>query len=74
MYPISTPKEKIKSLFSSVMHRADKLSREPEFYNTLWNTCTTSILEHVNNLREEKISWSKKILLPSRSDDIAYKI
>ncbi len=60
MYPINTPKEKMQSLFFSVMHRADKLSKEPEFYNTLWNTCTTSILTHVNALRDEKISWSKK--------------
>ncbi|MDD2916586.1 MAG: DUF4105 domain-containing protein [Candidatus Gracilibacteria bacterium] len=74
MYPIKTPKEKMQGLFSSAMHRADQLTKEPEFYNTLWNTCTTSILRHVNALRTDKISWEKKILLPSHSDDIAYEL
>lgn len=74
MYPIKASKEKIQALFLSVMHRAVKLSKEPEYYNTLWNTCATNILWHVNNLREEKIPWNKKILLPSRSDSIAYEL
>lgn len=56
MYPIKTDKEKIQLLFRSMLIRADKLSREPEFYNTVWNNCTTSILSHVNALRKEKIN------------------
>lgn len=76
MYPIKTDKENIKKLFVSAMQRADKLSKVPEFYNTLTNTCTTSILDHVNIIRKEnnkeKISWSKKVFLPSHSDQIAY--
>jgi hypothetical protein len=57
------------------LNRADKLTKEPEFYNTLWNTCTTSILKHVNSLKKEKISWIDfKILLPSNSDKIAYDL
>jgi hypothetical protein len=74
MYPIKTPKEKMQGLFSSTMHRADQLTKEPEFYNTLWNTCATSILRHVNAMRTEKVSWNQKILLPSHSDDIAYEL
>ncbi len=72
MYPIDTPKEKIQGLFLSMMHRADKLTREGEFYNTLWNTCTTNILMHVNRLREVPIRWNANILLPSHSDEMVY--
>lgn len=72
MYPINTPKEKISALFRTMLIRADKLSREPEFYNTLWNNCTTSILLHANAFREEKIPWTIKTLLPSHSDSIVY--
>jgi hypothetical protein len=72
MYPIKTEKEKIQALFRSMALRADKLSQEPEFYNTLWNNCTTSILMHANALRENKIPWSIKTLLPSRSDEVLY--
>ena len=55
MYPIKTEKENIKLLFRSMLIRADKLSREPEFYNTLWNNCTTNILIHANALRNDKL-------------------
>lgn len=75
LYPMDVSKQQITDLFSSVLHRADKLTKEPEFYNTFWNTCTTSILKHVNSLRDNKISWfDMKILLPSNSDKIAYDL
>lgn len=74
MYPIKTSKDKMQWLFLSAMHRADKLTKEPEFYNTIWNTCTTSILRHVNALRTDKVGWDKRILLPSHSDEIAYDL
>jgi Domain of unknown function (DUF4105) len=73
MYPINTPKEKIQQLFRSMMIRADKLTREPEFYNTLWNNCTTTILQHANALRKEKIDGGKYTLLPAHSDQIVYE-
>ena len=75
MYPMNATKKQIQDLFSSVIHRADKLTKEPEFYNTFWNTCTTSILRHVNSLRTDKIdSLDMKVFLPSNSDRIAYKL
>lgn len=72
MYPIKTEKENIRILFKSMLIRADKLSREPEFYNTLWNNCTTSILAHANALRKDKLSGWQYTILPSHSDDIIY--
>lgn len=75
MYPVTATKEQMQMLFTSVMHRADKLTKEPEFYNTIWNTCTTSILKHVNSLRNNKISpRDMKVLLPSNSDKIWYDL
>lgn len=75
LYPMNATKDQIQQLFSSVLHRADKLSKEPEFYNTFWNTCTTSILKHVNTLRDNKISsFDMRILLPSNSDKIAFDL
>jgi len=74
MYPIKTNIDKIKSLFISFSERSQKLSKKPEFYNTLTNNCATSILYHANLFREEKISWSKEALLPSHSDKIIYDL
>lgn len=72
MYPVKTPKENIQALFRSMLVRTDKLNKEPEFYNTIWNNCTTSILMHANALRDNKIPWTIYTLLPSHSDEIAY--
>lgn len=72
MYPIKVEKEKIQSLFRTMLIRSEKLRQEPEFYNTLWNNCTTSILMHANALRTEKLSWGMYTLLPSHSDELVY--
>lgn len=72
MYPINTPKEKVQALFRSMLIRADKLSREPEFYNTLWNNCTTSVLMHANALRTKKLEGGTHTLLPAHSDEVLY--
>ncbi len=72
MYPINTSKEKIQALFRSMLIRADKLAKEPEFYNTLWNNCTTSILNHANALRENKLVGGKHTILPAHSDELIY--
>ena len=72
MYPIKVEKENMKLLFRSMLVRADKLAREPEFYNTLWNNCTTSILAHLNTLRKDKLDGWKYTLLSSHSDQAIY--
>lgn len=73
LYKINTTKEKIQKLFLSMIERTNKLYNKPEFYNTLTSTCTTNILDHVNLLREEKISYSDKILFPGYSDKILFE-
>ena len=72
-YPIRTEKEKIQSVFHSLLIRADKLAREPEFYNTIWNNCATSLLAHTNAFRQEKLQMGIKTLLPAHSDEIVYQ-
>lgn len=72
LYPIKATPEQIRAIFLSATRRADKLSREPEFYNTLWNNCATSVRAHANAIREEKIPWSIELLLPSHADRIAF--
>ena len=74
MFPMKATKQQMQKLFLSALKRADKLSKSPEFYNTIYKTCTTSILQHVNELRDDKISaFDLKVFLPSNSDRIAYE-
>jgi len=74
LYPIRATKSQMRDMFTSVMHRADKLGKEPEFYNTIWNNCITNIRSHANSLREEKIPVSIELLLPSHSDQVLYDL
>ncbi len=74
MYPIRLEQDKLQLLFRSMLLRADKLSREPEFYNTFWNNCTTTILQHANALRKEKIAFNLYAFLPAHSDKLVYEL
>ena len=75
VYPISAPKEKMKSLFVDMLERANYLRDNPEFYNTITNTCTTNIVAHVNKITPKRIPFfNLRILLPANSDKLAYKL
>ena len=54
--------------------RANKLSQEPEFYNTLTNTCTTNIVSHINEIVPGRVPFSFKVLMPAYSDELAYNL
>lgn len=72
LYPIKTSEEKIQSLFVDMLNRTNKLKNQPEFYNTLTNTCTTNIVSHMNKLTDNKVfPFSLDVLLPANADVIA---
>jgi hypothetical protein len=74
VYPIKADKAKAQQLFLDMAGRINKLANKPEFYNTLTNTCTTNIVDHVNKISPKRIPFSKSILLPASSDQHAYDI
>jgi hypothetical protein len=74
LYPIKTEKERIQKLFLGMLERAQKLQREPEYYNTLTSTCTTNIVSHINDLVPGRIPWDTRVLLPAHSDTLAYEL
>ena len=74
LYPAKTSKENMKKLFVSMLLRANKLATEPEFYNTLTNTCTTNLVSHVNEIVPRRIPVSYKVLMPAYSDELAQEI
>jgi hypothetical protein len=74
VYPIKTTKDKARQTFVDMIERTNKLKNEPEFYNTLTNTCTTNIVDHVNKIVPKRVPLSLKILFPAKSDELAYKL
>ena len=74
LYKVKATPENMRELFVSMLERAYKVSQHPEFYNTLTNTCTTNIVEHINVIAPGRIPFSYKTLLPAYSDQLAYDL
>jgi len=74
LYPMRTTPERMRALFLAMVTRANKLAKEPEFYNTLTNTCTTNLVRHVNELVPGRIPLHPAVFLPGYSDRLAYKL
>ena len=74
LYPVRAPRERIEQMFVGMLRRANQLRQKPEFYNTLTNTCTTNIVDHVNELVPGRVPFSYKVLLPGYSDELAYDL
>jgi hypothetical protein len=50
----------------------NQLAKEPEFYDTLLNNCTTNIVQHINRIKPDRIVADVRVLLPGYSDGLAY--
>ena len=56
-----------------MLGEASRLARQPVFYGSLRNNCTTRILDHVNGIAPDRIRYSWRILLPGFSDALAHE-
>ncbi|NQU26560.1 MAG: DUF4105 domain-containing protein [Candidatus Nealsonbacteria bacterium] len=74
MYPIKAAKTQVRKLFVAVLERANQLARQPEFYNTLTNTCTTNIVWHFEDLTGKNLPVDLRVLLPGYSDALAFEL
>ena len=74
LYPMKGSIEKKRALFLDMLARAQKLQTEPEFYNTLSNTCTTNLVAHLNKISPNKVPFSLKVLMPAYSGELAYDL
>jgi hypothetical protein len=74
LYPVETTREKMRKMLVAMLERSNKLAKEPEFYNTAINTCTTNLVRHVNDITEDRVPFSIATLLPANSDRLAYDL
>lgn len=74
LYPTNASPKEVRALFDDVMARVNKLTDEPEFYNTITNNCTTNLVDHVNHLRPGLVPYDYRVLLPGYSDRLAYDV
>ncbi|MAE36248.1 MAG: hypothetical protein CL968_00670 [Euryarchaeota archaeon] len=60
-------------MLESYLGRTNKLSVEPEWYNTITNTCTTNIVGHVNQVYPGRVPRAISILLPGLSPKLLHR-
>jgi hypothetical protein len=70
-HTVATP-ETARRLLVDVLTRVNQIAREPEFYDTLTNNCTTNIVRHINRIKPNRIVADLRVLLPGYSDSLAY--
>ena len=54
-------------MLESYLRRTNKLAKDPEWYNTITNTCTTNIVNHVNEVYPGRVPWAIAIMMPGLS-------
>jgi Domain of unknown function (DUF4105) len=74
LYPVRATPEQRRALFLSMLNRANTIAANPEFYNTVTNNCTSSIVKHIEEIVPGSIPFSFKTFLPAFSDDLAYDL
>lgn len=74
VYRAQVQPREVRAMFVDMLKRANKLSKEPEFYDTLTNNCTTNIVDHINKLRPNFIAYTYQVILPGHSDRLAYDL
>jgi uncharacterized protein DUF4105 len=73
LYPARATPRQARALFVAMLRRAQQIEREPVFYNTLTNNCTTNILDPLNQLLDNDIPLSVGVVLPGYSDKLAFQ-
>lgn len=71
VYPVKTTRERMRTMFVQMLQRANALHAEPEFYNTVTNSCAVNLARHVNAITPGRIPPHFALLLPAHSDRLA---
>lgn len=74
VYPARASKVAVQELFLSMVTRMNAVGKDPEFYNTITNTCMTNIVAHINEIAPQRVPIAPEILLPAESDRLAYEL
>lgn len=73
LYQSTASPDQARSLLVDMLSRANQLAREPDFYGTIRQNCTTSLVRHINKVLEDDIPFSGRLLFNGYSDKLAYE-
>jgi Domain of unknown function (DUF4105) len=70
LFPVDVPVHGIRDLLVSLLNEADRLGREPDWYNTLTDNCTSRLRDHVNDVKPGFIPPTWRVVLPGYTDEL----
>jgi len=73
LFPMFMSPENRRALLLDMLKRADELAREPAYYGTIANNCTTTLIRHLNKVDEGRVRFSWKLLMNGFIPELAYE-
>jgi hypothetical protein len=70
LFPIRAERQAIRTLFTEMLARAERLRVAPEFYNTLTDNCTNVLLRHVETAAPGRVHAGIAGILPGYGDTV----
>ena len=74
LYEINVGKKAATDVFLGMLGNVNEIYRNPRFYNTLTDNCTTNLLKYSRGLSWFDRMFNYRILLPGYSDELAYEL
>ena len=73
LYPVKAEADFIISLFQDLAQSANALHQNPQFYRTLRDNCTTTLVEHIDRHYEQKIGMRMETIFPAKAGELLYE-
>jgi hypothetical protein len=74
LYSTTATPEAARGLLLDVLQRVNEIARQPEFYDTITNNCTTNIVRHINRIRPNRLMTADpRLLLSGYADELAFE-
>jgi len=74
LYPIKADTEFMISLFRDLARSANELHSKPQFYRTLRDNCTTTLVRHIDRHYQQKIGIRMETIFPAKAGELLYEL
>lgn len=74
LYRSTATPAQAQAMLKDMLARVNGLARQPEFYDTITNNCTTNIVDHINRLAAGRAPADVRVMLPGLADQYAYDL
>ncbi len=73
LFPRPFTPDQIRALLEDILARVNRLHKRPEYYGTIRDNCTTSLIGHINKVRDEPVKMSLSVLMNGWLPRLAYE-